>query len=63
MVSSHRIPTIAILHIFIGAILQVRHLRKGRKKTKKVTENDLERIVFSQKSDVPHTSSSVYFFL
>ena len=58
MVSLHRIPTIAILCIFIGAIQQVADLGRGREKTKKATANYIERMVWSQKSDVPQTNSS-----
>ena len=58
MVSSHRISAISILCIFIGAIQQVPDLGKGREKTKKETANYIERMVCSQKSDVPQTSSS-----
>ena len=54
MVSSQRIPTIAVLCIFKGTIQQVRHLGRGREMTKKATVNDIERRVCSQKSDVPH---------
>ena len=61
MVSSHRIPTTPILCIFIGAIQQVRYFGRGREKTKKAAENDIERRACSQKSDVPN--SSMYFFL
>ena len=43
MVSSHRIPTIVILCIVKGAFQQVGHLGRGREKTKKATENDIER--------------------
>ena len=63
MITSHRIRTIAILCTFTGTILQVRQLGRGREKTKKATENDIERRACSQKSDVPHTNSSMYFFL
>ena len=38
MISSHRIPPIAILCIFIGAIQQVRHLKKVTKRTKRKLE-------------------------
>ena len=53
-----RIPAISVLCIFIGAIQQVPDLGKGREKTKKETANYIERMVCSQKSDVPQTSSS-----
>ena len=58
MVSLHRIPAIATLWIFIGAIQQVADLGRGRDKTKKATENYIERMVWSQKSHVPQASSS-----
>ena len=63
MVSSHKIPTITILCIFIGTIQQVGFLGRGREKTKKATENDIESKACSQKSDVPDTNLSLYFFL
>ena len=49
MVSSHRIPTIAILCIFIGAIQQISQLGLRRENTKKATENVIERRACSQK--------------
>ena len=58
MVSLHRIPAIAILCIFIGAIQQVADLGRGWEKKKKATENYIERMVCSQESDVPQTNSS-----
>ena len=61
MVASHRIPTIAILCIFIRAIQQVGSLGRRREKTKKATESDIERKACSEKSDVPHTDSTMYF--
>ena len=39
--ATHRIPTIAILCIFVEAIQQVRQLGRGREKAKKATENDI----------------------
>ena len=63
MVSSHGIPTIAILGIFIGAIQQVCKLGRGRENTKKATENYIGRRTCGQEGDVPHTNSSMYFFL
>ena len=54
MISSHGIPTIAILCIFIGPIQQVRHLGRERKQTKKAAKNDIERRACSQKIDIPH---------
>ena len=54
MVSSHRIPTIAISGIFIAM---------RRKWTKKATKNDIERRACSHKSDNPHTNASMHFFL
>ena len=64
MLSSHRIPTIALSGIFIWAIQQVSHLGRRGEKTKKATENYIEkRKARSQKRDVPHTNSSMYFFL
>ena len=52
MVSSHRIPTIAILCIFVGPFSKcVRHLGRGREETEKATENEMERRACSQKSD------------
>ena len=62
MESSHRTPAIAILYVYIGAIQQLRHLRRGREWTKEATVNDIERKSFSQKSDVPHTNSSMHVF-
>ena len=62
MVSSQRIPTIAILCIFIGALQQVLQMGKRREKTKKATENHIESSTCSQKSDVPHTNSSMHRF-
>ena len=60
MVSSHRIPTITILCIFIGAIQQVSQLGRGRENTKKATENDIERRACSQKKLYP---SHKFFFV
>ena len=57
----HRKPPIAILCIFIGAIQQVTHL--GRGVDEESNKNAIERRVCSQKSDVPHTNSSMHFFL
>ena len=59
MISSDRIPSIAILWIFIQ---QVRHLERGRKYTKKAIKSDIERRACNEKSDVPHTNSSMQFF-
>ena len=56
--TSNRIPPIVILYIFIWAIQLVRHLGRGVDK-----QNDIERRVCSQKSDVPHINSPMYFFL
>ena len=63
MISSERIPPVEILCIFIGAIQQVCHLERERELTKKTANGIIERRAFSQKSDVPHTNSSMYFFL
>ena len=52
MVSSHRIPTIAILRIFIGAIKQARHLGRGTEKTKKATKLNLSFSVSHEASDI-----------
>ena len=62
-VASHRIPTIAILCIFIESIQQVHHLGRKSEKKKKATENDIERRACRQKSHVPLTNSSMYFLL
>ena len=62
MVPSHRIPTIAILCIFLGAIQQVHQVGREREKTKEATENDIERGRAVKKSDAPHTNSSIFFF-
>ena len=48
MISSHKIPPIAILYIFIGATQQVRHLGKGGgvdKESKKMTKKGGGRAV------------------
>ena len=58
---SHRIPPIAILCIFIGAIQQVRHLK--RRVDKESNKNDIDGKACSQKSDVSHINSSLHFFL
>ena len=50
MVSSRRIPAIAILCIFIGERVD-----------KEAINNDIESRACSQKSDVPHTNSSMHF--
>ena len=60
--SSHRILPIAELHIFIGAIPQVRHLTGAESRQRK-QQKDTERRRCSQKGDIPHTSSSMYFLL
>ena len=62
MISSQRTATIAILCTFKRAIQQVRHLERGKKCTKKATKNDIERRARSQKGNVPHKDSSMYFF-
>ena len=59
--TSHRIPPIAILCIFIEAIQQVLHL--GRGVDRESNKKRHKRKVRSQKSDVLHTNSSMYFFL
>ena len=59
--TSHRIPSIAILYIFIGVIQQVRHL--GREVDEESNRKRHKRMVCSQKSDVPHTNFSIDFFL
>ena len=46
------------IYICIGAILLVEKVDKERKQQK-----DIERRVCSQKSDIPHPNSSMYFFL
>ena len=54
MISSHKIPPIAILYIFIGATQQVRHLGKGGGVDKESKKNDKERRrACSQKCDLP----------
>ena len=59
MTSSHRIPPIGILCIFIEVNQQVPHLGWGRESTKKTT-NGIKRETGSHKSrDVPHTNSSM----
>ena len=55
MASLRRIPTIAILCIFVEAIQQVRQLGRGREKGKKATENDIGGLAV--KIDVTHTNS------
>ena len=62
MVSSHSIPSIAILRIFLAAIQQTHQVGRGMEKTKKATENDIERKECSQKSNAPHIISSMFFF-
>ena len=57
--TSHRIPPIAILCIFIEAIQQVRHL--GKEQSQKATKNGIERRACSHQSDTPHTDSSMFF--
>ena len=63
MISSHRIPPIARLYIFIGSIQQVRYLGRGTDKKKKEAKNNTERRGRNQISDVPHANSSMFFFL
>ena len=62
IISSHRIPPIAILYILIGAIPQVHHLRRGKEQAKKATKRHRKETC-SQESDISHTNSSMYFFL
>ena len=59
--TSHRIPPIAVLCIFIGAIQQVRHLGRGVDVEKNKKRHRKEGM--QSKSDVPRTNSSAYFFL
>ena len=58
--ATHRIPHIAILCIFFGAIQQIRHL--GRGVDEESNKNDIERGACSQKSDVPRTNFFYPFF-
>ena len=61
MVLLHRIPTIAILCIFIGAIQQVLHWEAGREDEERNKTLQRNR-TYSQKSDVARTNSSMSFF-
>ena len=57
--TTHRIPPISILCIFIGPIQLVRHLGKGREKE---TKSDIERRACSQKKWCPsHKFSYIHF--
>ena len=38
-------------------------LGKGEREDDESSKNDIKRRAFSQESDVPHTNSSMYFFL
>ena len=59
-ISSHRIPPITILCSFIEG----HSASKSLGKVEGVDEDsNKKRKVRSQKSDVPHTNSSMYFFL
>ena len=59
MITSHRIPHVGILCIFMEVNQQVRHLSCERESTKKAT-NGIKRKMGSHKSgDVPHTNSSM----
>ena len=61
MVSSRRISSIAIFCTCHSAST-LHQVERGREKTTKVTENDIEWRACSQKSDAFHTNSSVFFF-
>ena len=50
----------------LEAIQQVRRRKKQKEQKeslKKATKSDMESTACSQKSHVPHTNSSMYFFL
>ena len=59
--TSPRIPPMAILCIFIGAIQQVHHLGRGVDEQSNKKRHRKEGA--QSQIDVPHTNSLLYFFL
>ena len=63
MISSDRIPPIAVLSFFTVAISEVCQLRKAKKRRQRQQKKKQKGGRAVKKSDIPHTNSFTFFFL